>query len=140
MCSVNASARNGKSLLYSIPCSYLSMCFAVIAKNICEVKLQRSVVRRQAGRPDRELKQEVEVHHYRWSELLNVPSIISTTTCRFSRRGFWVPLTKRRWYFHLLFLCFGWYKHSKKCFCPDVCRKSSMTLSSVNYLTCLTTQ
>ena len=67
MCSVNASARNGKSLLYSIPCSYLSLCFAVIAKNICEVKLQRSVVRRQAGRPDRELKQEVEVHHYRCS-------------------------------------------------------------------------
>ena len=67
LCSVNASARNGKPLLYSIPCSYLSLCFAVIAKNICEVKLQRSVVRRQAGRPDRELKQEVEVHHYQCS-------------------------------------------------------------------------
>ena len=41
--------------------SYISLCFAVVAKTILEVKLQKKVTRKQAGRKARDTIVDVEV-------------------------------------------------------------------------------
>ena len=41
--------------------SYISLCFAVVAKPILEVKLQKNVTREQAGRKARDMIVDVEV-------------------------------------------------------------------------------
>ena len=68
----SATGRKGNWLCDSQLCRYLSLCFAIIAKNVLEVKLQGAVTRRQVGRQDRELKQDVEFHYSRIGHVLAV--------------------------------------------------------------------
>ena len=69
MPSVSVSASRGRSLSSYNPCRYLSLCFAMVAKKMLDVKLQRTIVKRQAGRAPREMKENVEVLHYSISYL-----------------------------------------------------------------------
>ena len=72
--------------LLSFPylCSYISLCFAVVAKNVLDVKLQKKHVRKQAGRKARETKVEVEVPTLKLTIFPRLHSSISTRTSRSS--------------------------------------------------------
>ena len=57
----NASGKNGCLISALLLFRYLSLCFALVAKEILQLKLQRTVTRRQAGRKDREVVLDVGV-------------------------------------------------------------------------------
>lgn len=61
MNSANASEKNDCLVSALLPFRYLSLCFALVAKEIQQLELQRTVTRRQAGRKDREVVLDVDV-------------------------------------------------------------------------------
>ena len=105
MPSVSVSASSGRSLSSYNPCRYLSLCFAMVAKKMLDVKLQRTVIKRQAGRPPREMKENVEVLHYSISYLHRSHSITLRLTSRCSSTRSKVPPLKSVRYF-FCFSCF----------------------------------
>ena len=97
---------------------YVSCCFAICAKHALDVKLERTIRRSQVHGGGCDLKVAVEVCYYFDSYRGRSLSITLTSTLEYSWKGYRLLHKMRRRYNFIFILSFGWYKLSKKYFCP----------------------
>ena len=127
-------------IIHNISTRYLTMCFALVTKNILEVKLERNVLRKQKGRKEYIKKEEVQVLEcfrnisiVEFLQLGGTHRYVHWSHSRGKHRG----EAGCSLYFRSPSFCT---KHPKNTFVQCLCRRSFKNFSSASWSTFQTSQ